>query len=186
MFATQLSFYSVLARTPYIRRKFIEYALRYSTTYRDLDFGGFLFLKRDRLQMDLAIRDSIFAAGKPRAPNFGKAKDQVEYLDKIIDLCKERNVMCILLNTPVHSVIVRDADTAAYYTYWKEHLAGTTLYDHSAWQLPDSCYADATHLNHSGAALYSERLRQLRSKGWPPLQHDGRMNKIPPILIQVD
>lgn len=173
IFATQSSFYSVMARTPYMRRRYIKLALRGSTTYQDLNIGGYQYLVRDRLKADVAKRDSSFAAGGTRETNFGGAMDQVEYLDKVIALCNERNVTCILLNTPVNSVIPRETDTMAYYAYARNHLSGTTLWDHNAWVLPDSCFGDATHLNHWGAARYSERLKELRSKGWPTLDRQG-------------
>jgi len=174
VFATQLSFYSVLSRTPYMRRKYIKLALRAPTTYKDLKIGGFQYLVRDRLQADLARRDSLYATHAVRTPNFGKAMDQVEYLDKIVTLCKERSVTCIMLSTPTHPVIARDADTTAYYAYWRNHLQGTTLWDHSSWEMPDSCFGDAPHLNHWGAARYSTRLKELRSLGWPTVDRKGR------------
>ncbi|MBK9761940.1 MAG: hypothetical protein IPO87_00920 [Flavobacteriales bacterium] len=174
LFVDQFSFYSVLARTPYMRRRFIKLALRSSTTYQDLKIGGYQYLVRDRLKADVAKKDSAYLEHAVRTPHFGKAMDQVEYLDKIVALCKERNVTCILLNTPTHSVVARDADTSAYYAYWCNHLQGTTLWDHSAWELPDSCFGDATHLNHWGAERYSERLKELRSLGWPTIDREGR------------
>jgi len=174
IFATQLSFYSIMSRTPYMRRRYIKLALRSPTTYQDLYIGGYLHLIRDRLHVDVAKRDSLFNANAVRTPNFGKAMDQVEYLDKIVALCKERSVACILLNTPVNAVIGREADTSAYYAYWRNHLQGITLWDHSAWELPDSCFGDATHLNHWGAERYSERLKELRSLGWPTVDRKGR------------
>ena len=166
LFRDQGSAYEVLARTPWLRRNYIKKALRRATTYRDLSFGGYTRSYRYKLAMDVAHRDSLINAKATRPPGFGEAKDQVRYLAELVELCKRKGVTCILINTPVHPVIKAEADTAAYYAFWREHMADVPLWDHSDWTFPDSCFGDATHMNHRGATLYSEYLQALRANGW--------------------
>lgn len=172
VYAGQYAFYSVIIRTPYIRRQFIKKSLVRPTTLDDLRLGGYLHMERDKLASDLAKRDSTRTAGLP-PQRFGEAMDQINYLERTVELCRKKGLTCILLNTPVHPIVTHDADTTAYYAFQEDHLEGTVLWDHSAWPLPDSAYADATHLNHKGAAIYTERLRKLRSMNWPSTDRYG-------------
>ncbi|MBL7940489.1 MAG: hypothetical protein JNL43_14100 [Flavobacteriales bacterium] len=166
VFWRQGSAYEVLARTPWLRRNYIKKALRRATTYRDLSFGGYAHSERNKLAFDVARRDSLIRAKATPPPGFGEAKDQVRYLIELVSLCKREGITCILVNTPVHPVIKAEADTAAYYAFRREHMADVPLWDHSDWTFPDSCFGDATHLNHKGAKLYSEYLKALRVNRW--------------------
>jgi hypothetical protein len=168
----QLAFYSTLMRAPHIRRQFIKRSLQRPTGLRDLKIGGFQYMVRDKFKKDLALRDSTRQAGL-QPQRFGEATDQVPYLLRTVALCKEKGVTCILVNTPVHPIVVRDSDTAAYYGFRRKHMADIPLLDHSGWLLPDSGYSDATHLSHHGARLYSTRFQELRSRGWPAVDRAG-------------
>ncbi len=178
IFLAQPSFYTTLARTPYLRRNAIKTALKRPLSYNDLRIGGYNHLDRNGLRKDIARRDGLHRSGAVPDPAFGKAHDQVLYLKKIIDLCKEQGVACILINTPMHPVIARDSDTTGYHAHWRNELGGTTLWDHAAWTMPDSCFADATHLNHEGARRYSEQLRMLRARGWPATNSRGEIMEV--------
>ena len=176
VFLPQYAFYNVLMRTPYIRRKFMKNAIPGKVSYTDLKLGEYNRLDREKLAEDVARRNKTRDDNAARAPQFGAAKDQVEYLLRTVALCEQAGVQLILVNTPTHAVIARDADTAAYYRFHREHMPEVPLWDHSAWILPDSCFSDATHLNYKGATAYSNRLEQLRSLGWPATDRRGNIS----------
>ncbi len=166
LFLDQASAYEALARTPWLRRNYIKKALKRTTTFRDLNFGGYTYSDRYKLAVDVAYKDGLLKKKASPAPGFGEARDQVRYLKELVDFCRGKGVTCILISTPVHPVIKAQADTAAYFAFWREHMPDVPLWDHSGWTLPDSCFGDATHLNHRGARLYSTRLWALRENGW--------------------
>ncbi len=166
--------YITLAQTPFIRWGFIRKAVRGPTNYKDLNFGGYSGTTEQKLKKDLSVRANEQKLGTTRPPEFGAARDQVEYLQRTIDLCRANGVTCILLNTPVHPVAQKGSDTTAYYAYIQQHFPDQPFFDHSSWQFPDSCFRDAVHLNAHGATRYTTRLEKLRSKGWPTLDRQGR------------
>lgn len=166
LFIDQGSAYETIARTPWLRRNYVKKLLKRKTTFRDLSFGGYTHSDRNKLAVDVAYKDSLLKAGAVPDPGFGDAPDQVEYLLRLVDLCHEKGIVCILVNTPVHPIIKAHADTAAYYRFWRERMPNVPLWDHASWAIPDSCYGDATHLNQHGARLYSGYLNTLRSQGW--------------------
>ncbi len=174
-FALNYHTYASLLQTPFKRRAYISKALRRATTWRDLNFGGYLKLTDHKLAHDLAQRERTRREGNRRPPEFGAAEDQVRYLDKIIRLCDSSGVTCILVNTPVHAAVQADTDTTAYYAHLRARYPRVPLWDHSNWSFPDSCYRDAVHLNADGARSYTERLRTLRSMGWPAVDRRGRV-----------
>lgn len=174
-FAGNQHAYASLLQTPFKRRAYIGKALRGHTTWEDLNFGGYLKLTDRKLAHDVAQRERARREGRTKPAAFGTAQDQVEYLEKIIALCAANKVTCILVNTPVHDAVQADTDTAAYYAYLREHYPEVPLWDHADWSFPDSCYRDAAHLNVDGARLYTERLRALRSLGWPAVDRQGNV-----------
>jgi hypothetical protein len=172
-FAQSPHTYASLLQTPFKRRAYIGKALRNTTNWKDLNFGGYLKLTDRKLEQDVARRAADRQEGRVRLPEFGTAADQVEYLDRIITLCASNDITCILVNTPVHHAVQADTDTTAYYAFLRSHYPRTPLWDHSSWTFPDSCFRDAAHLNTAGAKLYAERLKTLRSSSWPPTDRKG-------------
>lgn len=182
VYREQYAFYSTMLRAPYIRRQFIKKSFQRPTHLADLKIGGFQYMVRDKFKKDLALRDSTRQAGL-QPQRFGEAKDQVPYLLRTVDLCREKGVTCILINTPVHPVVPRDSDTAAYYGFHRKYMADILLLDHSAWPLPDSGYSDATHLSHHGARIYSTRFQAVRSAGWPTVDAAGTRRELSDTVV---
>ena len=117
---------------------------------RNLPYGGYLYLKRDKL--DEGKR--LFAVD----PNPLKKSDaQVRYLMKIAQICREYSVKLILLDTPKHPFYCARI-TGIAKAQWIDVAHGLSpaeIMDCSQYELPDTCYGDLTHLNDQGAALFS-------------------------------
>jgi hypothetical protein len=123
-------------------------------SYKDLDIGGYVKLDRDKLQEDIAYWNNAQAEAET-----GIAFYQKEYLLKIVDLCKSRNVKLILINPPTYKPEVYGSIDKLN-EYYDTYLSGTTYMDYSAFPLPDSCYGDIGHLNYKGAKIFSTYLQE--------------------------
>ncbi len=126
---------------------------------RVIGFGGYSSSSRDKLKDDIRLQDSLINRQRNFQP-LERGLLQEKYLNKISQLCRQKSVRLILLNTPKHK----------YYSYqvnqemrnnWlnlRNSLSGDSLLDMSSFQLPDSCFSDITHLNYTGARIFSKYL----------------------------
>lgn len=87
---------------------------------------------------------------------------QVEYLQKISDLCKENDIQLILINTPKHRLynekIPKEFVNHYYKIIQKITSDNVNFIDLHAYHLPDDNYGDGDHLNAFGAKKISEIL----------------------------
>ena len=122
------------------------------------NFGGYLYLNRDKLYENIKMYDS---AAQP-VFSFQVGKNQMKYLTLISDLCKQKRIQLILLNAPKHSSYTNsfNYNINDYGVEISRLLNNDSLLDLSRMKLPDSCYADKTHLNYRGAKIFSEFLNE--------------------------
>ena len=87
---------------------------------------------------------------------------QVEYLQKISDLCKDNEIQLILINTPKHSLynekIPNEFVDKYYDIIHNIKSENVSFIDLHAYKLPDDNYGDGDHLNAFGAKKISEIL----------------------------
>ena len=97
----------------------------------------------------------------------------VEYLNKIIALCKEKNVQLILVTTPLSKVTVCRYDNLDTFREWYENIAnenGLQYYDFNLImdkeeKLPDSsAYSDKFHLGNKGAGTFTKMFTDVLNK----------------------
>jgi hypothetical protein len=124
------------------------------TSYEDLNIGSYLKLDRNRLEKDVALREESMEEEKANISLY-----QSEYLLKIVDLCKFKNVELILINTPVYKPEIY-GNVNKLNDFYDTYLSGIKYLDYSAFPLPDSCYGDIGHLNHKGAKIFSTYLQE--------------------------
>ena len=90
------------------------------------------------------------------------ADQQLDNLLRIYELCQEREVQLVLLNTPYspgdRNMLAGYRDTLR--TLARERMPAALHTDHAALPLPDDGYADMSHLNVAGARWYTAYLRQ--------------------------
>lgn len=92
--------------------------------------------------------------------------EQVNYLDKIIDLCRERGVNLYFISIPVYSGhLVKEARYNEIHNFFtqKARNEGITYIDFNldeecSLKSDSSMYMDASHLNGKGAEAFSEYL----------------------------
>ncbi len=129
-------------------------------------WGGYLFIEEEELEQARAL----YIADKKNDPvEFSPI--QKKYLVKIFNLASSYDVKVILLATPIHPIL--ESGLAKYkdhyYSFAEQQLHGAVLINHSSFDIPESGYYDLEHINHKGATLYSEYIKQY---GFASLLHD--------------
>ena len=90
----------------------------------------------------------------------------INYLDSIVNLCIENDIVPILINTPVHNTYYTEIPKNIQKRFiieikkWKNK--GIKVINHNSSNLyPDNYFFNSDHLNNSGASYYTPRLIQL-------------------------
>lgn len=94
------------------------------------------------------------------------SKMNVEYLNRIIDLCKENGIKIIAITTPQHSSY-NISVPREYIDAYKHFIAVHNLpvYDFSGLTMADSCYLpDGDHVNSYGAPMVTEYFKKYLEK----------------------
>jgi hypothetical protein len=115
------------------------------------DFGGFQLLHVDKL-----AEDSKVLLGERYDGRLSPL--QVEYLRRIHSLCQADSVRLVLLNTPKHRFYLARLERPLKDGWKRLSANGDSLLDLCEYPLPDSCFADLSHLNYRGAKVFSEDL----------------------------
>jgi len=124
---------------------------------RPINFGGYSHLERDKLQQDIKIMNLN------KENSFEKSLIQERYLRMISELCRQKSVKLILLNTPRYKYYNMNINEQVWQNWLsvRNSLPGDSLMDFSTFSLPDSCFGDLSHLNYKGAELFSQYLNEL-------------------------
>lgn len=120
------------------------------------ELGGFINLERYKLQKDIELRKSAPAPTVPSAQNDDYQK---LYLSKMISLCKDANIEFIFIQLPIYQADVY-FDLVYSDSVRRALFPDIKLIDFKDVQLPDSAYADITHLNYRGAKIFSKVLME--------------------------
>ncbi len=112
--------------------------------------GGFIYLKRDRLQraIELSDKDSIEAPAEPNPVG-------AYFMDRIYDYCKGHGLRLIFLCPPQHKL---SKSSRVFVDIASERYPDIKFLNFIDMPLPDSCFADLDHLNYRGAKTFSEFL----------------------------
>jgi lysophospholipase L1-like esterase len=88
------------------------------------------------------------------------------YLNKIISLCKEKQVALILVNTPLHPYYlsaVPEKFKSRYHTIIQQ--SGLPYIDFSEYQFSDSMFMpDGDHVSARGAAVVTNMIKEMELK----------------------
>lgn len=153
----------VLKAQPYTTRKYLFFVLKNrKTIYDDYLIGNFNKLKESKLDSILKSKRKM---RKLDSTNFKHSKYSLDYLDKIIKLCKNKKVKLFLIRTPVH----KSWDELSYENSFQEMVKGkyseTNFLDFKNFPLSNKEYIDESHLNQYGAKKFSLFFNKLLEKG---------------------
>ena len=92
----------------------------------------------------------------------------LHYLNKIIALCKEREIDITILSTPIHKEYKREIPEG-YINIYNDFIQRNQLklYDFSDLNLPDSCFLpDADHVNYYGSIVTTQKFKDYHEKNF--------------------
>lgn len=82
-----------------------------------------------------------------------------KYLNKIIDLCSEKGIKLIFIETPTyHPEYFYDVDY--FYKAYNDNFSDVEFADYSRWSIPLDEMYDAHHLNHKGAVRFTKEIKK--------------------------
>lgn len=125
----------------------------------DLTWGAFRY--SERAKMDSLLKTKQI---KTKITSFSYSKEGLDYLDKIVKLCKENNVNLYFVRSPVHSSWDMNNEP-----YFQKIVQGkykqVPFLDFYNFPLPNSDYGDRSHLNYLGAKKFSIFFNNLLENG---------------------
>lgn len=84
---------------------------------------------------------------------FKIATIEKEYLQKIVEYCKEHKIRLILVNPPLHKAI--NHDQKHLYQFYEKYFNDVAFYDFSNLEMEDDCFGDLVHLTPKGAKQFT-------------------------------
>lgn len=93
------------------------------------------------------------------------SQNNLQYLKKIISLCKERNIKIIFIRTPQHDSCSELANELTFQKTYDNNFSEIPFLDLQGFPLEIKDYADAEHLNIHGAKKVSIWLNQKIKEG---------------------
>lgn len=115
--------------------------------------GAFNPRERCSLEMAIAASDTL------EKPLFWGCKSELDYLEKIRELCEQRGVRLVFLNTPIFHA-ERYLNLDHYYSTLRERFPNVELWDYMNLDVPDNCREDINHLNAFGAKRFAHLLAE--------------------------
>ncbi len=129
-------------------------------------YGSFpedkMFETLNLTNLDKRIKEQFYKNGKIINPS----SVNIEYLNKIIELCNKHNIHVTVLSTPIHKEY-KNRIPEKYIQLFDNFVSENKLsvYDFSDLNLPDSCYLpDADHVNYHGALLSTQKFKEYHEK----------------------
>lgn len=119
----------------------------------DLKIGGYAF-HDDTLDLKKNYAD-VARLEKEHEDLLSLWPWQLNYLHKMVDLCKARHLKVIFIRMPEHKLFPKSIEPK-FEAYRKEQFGDIPFVDFLKMDLPDSCYADLDHLNYYGAKAFTD------------------------------
>jgi hypothetical protein len=85
----------------------------------------------------------------------------IDYLKKIVDLCKKENVQLVFFRLPVHELLRETFDEKAFDSIRRKHFNSVLFLDCANYTISNDKFVDFSHLNYKGANEFSEFFNQL-------------------------
>jgi hypothetical protein len=130
-----------------------------NVSYKNINIGGYANLKNNNLKEDILARSNerIEIKSNEDIRRINISLFQLKYLQKIAQLCKEKEIELILMSTPVYDPEkygFAEELLDYHHTYMKEIKYLNCM----NFSIPDSGYGDINHLNNKGAEIFSRHL----------------------------
>jgi hypothetical protein len=146
----------------------VDYMTYYLTLWKEIAF----YPKRDHIHFIgnysnkalSKINDAHSTIDRHYYINGAKCKissNAVNYLDSILTICKEKKIVAILVNTPVHKSYYSKipTDILGDYKHLKDnYILSVTVIDAMKQEYPDSLFLNCDHLNSLGALKFTDEI----------------------------
>lgn len=96
-----------------------------------------------------------------KAKVYELAEENLLYLDKIVDMCRQKSVHLFFLRSPVHKIYGLNSFSNQYDSLLQHRYSEIVLLDFANFKLKDTEYFDAHHLNSAGAVKVSKAMDSL-------------------------
>jgi hypothetical protein len=137
------------------------YIFRPKNIKTDTMMGGYVYLVRDKTDSLLKASSGVTRKNADR----GISQENIQYLKKIIDLCKDYGIQVFLLRSPLHPKYEGLSNEREFEHLLHRELNGAEFLDFKDYPLPDSDYGDLEHVNYRGAKKYSAFFNNLLKQG---------------------
>lgn len=142
----------LIATRDAIKQDYILLFKKPEKIYLTLNWGGYLYLIRDKYSQDVAERKRPGANYKSSdSPPISPLN--LRYLKKIVNYCDSRKIKLILLRSPLSNLCKRD--NYEFSILLQNELKNVEYFDYSNFPMEDKDFADLSHLNYVGARKFS-------------------------------
>jgi hypothetical protein len=93
--------------------------------------------------------------------NHSLSENNISYLRKMIDLCRENNINTFLIRSPQHALYADLSNEPIYQNVLKTQFKDIELLDFDTMNFPSSHYFDLDHLNYKGAKEFTTLFNNL-------------------------
>ena len=141
--------------------QFLKNIFRSVTGDNVLQLGGFTGLELDRLMDALHSLESAEEIKNYRLPkDFQTTSIEIIYLNKIAQLCSEKQVRLILINLPKRVELLSHTryGVVEFEKVYNTDFSQFEYFDFSNLSMEDEMYADLLHLNKKGSSYFSNFL----------------------------
>ncbi len=128
----------------------------------DRNWGGFLHLKRNKVD---SLLKTDYLANENRDIKLELSDTNIEYLEKIVALCKAKKVEIIFMRMPVHEKLPFLKNESQYQDIKRRRFADVELIDFRKFRVTNDEFGDFDHLNHKGAKRFSTYFNRLLQNG---------------------
>lgn len=128
----------------------------------DRKWGSYLYLKRNKID-SLNKTDTIKKMMAHHSENYSKIN--IQYLHKIVDLCKKNDIKLVLVRMPLYPTYFKTKNEILYQRIRKEYFSDVPFLDFHSVSFKDDEFGDYDHLNYKGAKRFSIFLDVLIKQG---------------------
>lgn len=119
----------------------------------DGSIGGYLKSNENNFNK---FSESNKKLSKKSNAKYSVSYSNLYYLEKIVKLCKKKNVKCYFVRTPMHKSLLIKNSELVYKKIRLSKFQAIPFLDFKDFYLPNSCFLDKEHLNTKGAKIYSK------------------------------
>ena len=131
---------------------------RRQTVYTDRNWGGYLHLERNAFEANKKKKNQVTCSATLSDVN-------ILYLDKIVTLCKQRNIPLFFLRTPVYKDYPFLKNESEFLAIKKQHFSAVPFLDFKDFPMQTNEMADFEHVDYKGAKRLSVFLDTLIKNG---------------------